>query len=212
MSDRSRERERMVERQISSRGIHDRRVLDAMTRVPREQFVPAELAGEALADRALPIGDGVTISQPYIVALMSELAHVQPGARVLEIGTGSGYQAAVLAELGAEVYSIERIEAHHERAKQRLQAAGYGDRVQLRYGDGFAGWPEAAPFSAILLTAAPEEIPAALLDQLGEGGRLIAPVGAAWVQSLVVIERTADGFERQHVSDVMFVPMLAGVR
>lgn len=201
----------MVERQITSRGIQDRRVLDAMINVPRERFVPLALAAEALDDHALPIGEGVTISQPYIVALMSELAQVVPGARVLEIGTGSGYQAAVLAELGAEVYSIERLAKQHERAKQLLSELGMGDRVHLRHADGFAGWPEAGPFAAILLTAAPKEIPEPLLEQLAVGGRLVAPVGGGWCQSLVVLERSTAGIERRHIIDVTFVPMLPGV-
>lgn len=212
MSERDdRRRQAMVEQQIASRGIHNPQVLAAMREVPRECFVPESLRDEALADRALPIGLGVTISQPYIVALMSELADVGPGDRVLEIGTGSGYQAAVLASMGAEVYSIERIRAHYERAAERFEQLGYGERIHARHGDGFAGWPEAAPFAAILLTAAPDEIPDALIEQLAVGGRLVAPVGGSWCQSLIVVERTPTGIERRSVTDVVFVPMLPGL-
>jgi protein-L-isoaspartate(D-aspartate) O-methyltransferase len=210
--DKALERRRaMVAGQLAARGIRDARVLEAMTKVPRERFVPAELESSALHDCALSIGHGVTISQPYIVALMSELAAVQPGDRVLEIGTGSGYQAAVLAELGAEVYSIERVRPIYEEAKARLEALGIA--VELRHGDGFAGWPDpgAAPFDVILLTAAPDEIPPALLDQLAVGGRLVAPVGERWQQSLIVIERGEQGFTRRGVLDVAFIPMLPGL-
>jgi protein-L-isoaspartate(D-aspartate) O-methyltransferase len=199
----------MVDRQIAARGIADPRVLAAMVAVPRERFVPAELEDVALDDCALPIGHGVTISQPYIVALMTELAQVKPGDRVLEIGTGSGYQAAVLVQLGAQVYSIERIGPVYQRSKTLL--AELGIAVELRHGDGFAGWPEAAPFAAILLTAAPPRLPTELLDQLEIGGRLVAPVGGRWAQSLIVIERTEQGPRQRTVIDVAFVPMLAGI-
>jgi protein-L-isoaspartate(D-aspartate) O-methyltransferase len=201
----------MVEQQIASRGIQNRRVLDAMISVPRERFVPEEIRAAALDDRALPIGHGVTISQPYIVALMSELAGPAEGERVLEIGTGSGYQAAVLAEMGAEVYTIERIIALYERTRALFEELGLTKRIHQRHGDGFGGWPEAAPFEAILLTAAPEVLPESLTDQLAVGGRLIAPVGGRWLQSLEVIERTEIGLERHSVADVAFVPMLPGL-
>ena len=203
----------MVARQVAARGIRDQRVLDAMIAVPRERFVPRGMESAALEDSAHPIGHGVTISQPYIVALMTELAQIRAGDRVLEIGTGSGYQTAVLAELGAEVYSVERIGALVERSTSILSELGYldGGRVHLRHADGFGGWPEAAPFAAIVLTAAPEEIPDELIEQLGVGGRLVAPIGARWVQSLVVIERDAEGVRRRHVADVAFVPMKPGV-
>jgi protein-L-isoaspartate(D-aspartate) O-methyltransferase len=189
--------------------ITDPRVLAVMEAVPRHRFVPDQLIEHAYADRPLPIGHGVTISQPYIVALMTQLADVQAGERVLEVGTGSGYQAAVLAELGAEVYSIERIEALTVRAQAVLTELGY--TVHVRYGDGYAGWPEHAPFDAILLTAAPPTIPSALTDQLAQGGKLVAPVGAErGVQELVVIERTRQGLRTRRVLDVAFVPMLEG--
>ena len=204
------ERKQLVDRYLRGRDIADARVLAAMEAVPRHRFVPAELLELAYEDRPLPIGHEVTISQPYIVALMSQLADVQPGDRVLEVGTGSGYQAAVLAELGAEVYSIERIEALATQAQNLLLELGYSD-VRVRHGDGYAGWPERAPFDAILLTAAPPTIPTALTDQLARGGKLVAPVGAelGW-QELVVIEKTKDGLRRRRVTDVAFVPMLPG--
>jgi protein-L-isoaspartate(D-aspartate) O-methyltransferase len=204
------DRKQLVDRFLRGRDIDDPRVLAAMETVPRHHFVPAELIDEAYEDRPLPIGHDVTISQPYIVALMTQLAGVQPRERVLEVGTGSGYQAAVLAELGAEVYSIERIEALATQAQTLLESLGYAN-VHVRYGDGYAGWPERAPFDAILLTAAPPEIPTALTDQLARGGRLVAPVGAeVGFQELVVIERTSSGLRRQRVTDVGFVPMLPG--
>jgi protein-L-isoaspartate(D-aspartate) O-methyltransferase len=203
------ELEQLVDRQLRPRGISDARVLAAMQAVPRHRFVPSELIDQAYQDSALPIGHGVTISQPYVVALMTELADVQPGERVLEIGTGSGYQAAVLAELGATVYSIERIEALAERADALLRSLGYA--VEVRHGDGYLGWPEHAPFDAILLTAAPPTLPPALAEQLAIGGKLVAPIDAdhGW-QELVVIERTERGLEERRVTDVAFVPMLPG--
>jgi protein-L-isoaspartate(D-aspartate) O-methyltransferase len=185
-------------------------VLAAIEAVPRHRFVPAELRELAYEDRPLPIGHEVTISQPYMVALMTQLADIQPGERVLEVGTGSGYQAAVLAELGAQVYSIERIEALATQAQNLLLELGYTD-VQVRHADGYAGWPEYAPFDAIIVTAAPPSIPTTLTDQLARGGKLVAPVGAelGW-QELVVIEKTKDGLRSQRITDVAFVPMLPG--
>ncbi len=202
------ERAEMVARQLIRRGVHDQRVLDAMRAVPRHRFVPADERAYAYADRPLPIGHGVTISQPFIVARMTELARIEAGDVVLEVGTGSGYQAAVLAELGARVYTIERIEALARRAEATLRELGY-DSVEVRYGDGYLGWPEHAPFDAILLTAAPPQVPDALTEQLAIGGRLVAPVGIDW-QKLVVVERTKRGFTRERVDDVAFVPMLPG--
>lgn len=202
-------REAMVADTIEARGIADPRVLAAMRKVERHRFVPRSLRGSAYADSALPIGSGATISQPYIVALMSELADVHPGDHVLEVGTGSGYQAAVLAELGAEVYSIERVAELVEMARANLDAAGYS-RVRLRHGDGHQGWPDAGPFQAILLTAAPGEIPRPLIDQLAVGGRLIAPIGERWSQSLLVVERSEQGVVKRKILDVAFVPMLPG--
>jgi protein-L-isoaspartate(D-aspartate) O-methyltransferase len=208
--ERADERKRMVERQLVARDIVDPRVLAAMLAAPRHRFMPESMADLAYVDGAQPIGHEVTISQPYIVALMSQLADIQPGESVLEIGTGSGYQAAVLAELGAKVYTIERIEALAVRAEGILRALGYAD-VQVRHGDGYLGWPEHAPFDAILLTAAPPKLPDALTDQLAIGGKLVAPVGRdfGW-QQLIVIERSEAGLQREAVLDVAFVPMLPG--
>jgi protein-L-isoaspartate(D-aspartate) O-methyltransferase len=203
-------RQALVDEHLRGRMVDDERVLAAMLAVPRHRFVPVDLRAYAYEDRPLPIGHGVTISQPFIVALMSQVAEVEPGDRVLEVGTGSGYQAAVLAELGAEVYTIERIEALAEGAAAVLAELGYAE-VQVRYGDGYAGWPEHAPFDAILLTAAPASLPEALLEQLAVGGRLVAPVGAAGgAQELVVVERTPKGLRQRRVVDVAFVPMLPG--
>ncbi len=200
------ERERMVESQIRGRGLADERVLAAMREVPRHRFVPDAERARAYADRPLPIGWDQTISQPYIVALMCAKLALEPGARVLEVGTGSGYHAAVLSRLAAEVYSIEIVEPLALRAGATLAELGYGN-VHVRAGDGYGGWPDAAPFDAIVLTAAPPEIPAPLLDQLALGGRLVAPVGDGWSQELQVVTRTADGFHRETVAPVRFVPM-----
>ena len=198
-------RERMVLEQIASRGIRDARVLAAMRSVPRHEFVPRAYRDEAYDDHPLPIEAEQTISQPYIVALMSELAGVSPGERVLEVGTGSGYQAAVLAAMGAEVYSIEIVEELARTAATRLKRLGYA-RVEVRYGDGYAGWPEHAPFDAIVVTAAPPKIPEPLKQQLAVGGRLVVPVGDAY-QELVVVTRTASGLEERKSIPVRFVPM-----
>jgi len=198
-------RERMVAGQIAARGISDARVLEAMRRVQRHLFLPESLRAEAYADRALPIAHGQTISQPYIVALMTELAALRPDARVLEVGTGSGYQAAVLAVLVREVYTIEIVEPLAAEARERLRRLGHAN-VWVRAGDGYRGWPEKAPFDAILVTAAPPEIPAPLLEQLAPGGRLVAPVGRDR-QELVVVERREGGWSRRTVLPVLFVPM-----
>jgi protein-L-isoaspartate(D-aspartate) O-methyltransferase len=198
-------RDGMVDDQIAARGIRDPAVLAALRRVPRHEFVPEQWRAEAYADHPLPIGEEQTISQPYIVALMTELAAVGPGARVLEVGTGSGYQAAVLAELGAEVHTIEIVAPLARRARATLERLGYG-RVHVRHGDGYRGWPEAAPFTAIVVTAAPPEVPPELLAQLAPGGRLVIPVGTS-DQELQVHERTADGIRIRRVIPVRFVPM-----
>ncbi len=195
----------MVATQIEARGVRDARVLDAMRRVERHRFVPEPEGGHAYEDRPLGIGHGQTISQPYIVAVMTEAARVRPGARVLEIGTGSGYQAAVLAELAGEVDTIEFVEPLAREAAARLAALGYRN-VNVRAGDGYRGWPERAPFDAIVVTAAPPEIPRPLLDQLAVGGRLVAPVGEG-EQELVVVERTAAGLTTRNLLPVRFVPM-----
>jgi protein-L-isoaspartate(D-aspartate) O-methyltransferase len=201
-------RGRMVEEQIAARGVADPAVLRAMRVVPRHEFVPASARVDAYSDQPLPIGNGQTISQPYIVALMSELAAVRPGDRVLEVGTGSGYQAAILAELGADVYSIEIVEPLARRASETLRRLGY-DRIHLRQGDGYGGWPSAAPFDAIVVTAAPPEVPPALLAQLASGGRLVIPVGKG-EQELRVLVKTSSGIETRSVVPVQFVPMVGG--
>jgi protein-L-isoaspartate(D-aspartate) O-methyltransferase len=200
-------RERMVADQIAGRGIRDARVLAAMRQVPRHELVPPARRGEAYADRPVGIGHGQTISQPYIVALMTELARVEPGDRVLEVGTGSGYQAAVLAACGAEVWTIEIVDELAKRAAEDLARLGF-DRVHVRSGDGYLGWPEAAPFDAILVTAAPPRVPAPLLEQLRVGGRLVIPVGeTGGMQSLEVHERRETGVVVERVVPVRFVPM-----
>jgi protein-L-isoaspartate(D-aspartate) O-methyltransferase len=205
-SGRQQERLQMVSRQIEARGVRDHRVLAAMRAVPRHRFVPESERAHAYEDRPLPIGHGQTISQPYIVALMSELAEVKPGDTVLEVGTGSGYQAAVLAEMGATVFSIEILEVLAERSKIILAELGYGKKVEVRHGDGYAGWPEHAPFDAILVTAAPPKIPEPLKQQLKVGGRLVIPVGK-YLQSLLRLTKTENGFREESVIPVRFVPM-----
>jgi protein-L-isoaspartate(D-aspartate) O-methyltransferase len=196
----------MVERQIEARGVGDPRVLAAMRAVPRERFVPPDLAGRAYEDRPLPIGQGQTISQPYIVAYMSELLRTAPHHRVLEIGTGSGYQAAILGELVKEVYTIEIVPELARRAGDVLKELGYTS-VHVRAGDGYAGWPEEAPFDRVLLTAAPEAIPQPLIDQLAIGGVLVAPVGSAGTtQWMTVIEKTDRGIVERRTIPVQFVP------
>jgi protein-L-isoaspartate(D-aspartate) O-methyltransferase len=198
-------RAEMVAEQIAARGVVDGAVLAAMRKVPRHEFVPSNVAKMAYDDRPLPIGWGQTISQPYIVALMSELAALRPGARVLEVGTGSGYQAAVLSELGAKVYTIEIVSPLADKAAATLTRLGYGS-VHARTGDGYGGWPEAAPFDAILVTAAPRSVPLPLKQQLKIGGRLVLPVGT-YDQELRVITRTAQGWDERGVIPVLFVPM-----
>lgn len=196
----------MVKEQILRRGIRDRRVLQALKTVPRHRFVPVNLQDLAYTDRPLAIGYGQTISQPYIVAFMTEAARITPDSVVLEIGTGSGYQAAVLAELAKQVYSLERIPFLAERAQQTLLALDYRN-VEVRQGDGYQGWPEHAPYDAILVTAAPPALPAPLPEQLAVGGTLVIPVGEG-SQSLLIIRRTEQGFVQEGAFPVQFVPML----
>jgi protein-L-isoaspartate(D-aspartate) O-methyltransferase len=201
----ARARERMVEEQIEARGVRDPRVLAAMRKVPRHELVPAPQRGSAYEDYPLPIGQGQTISQPYVVAAMSEALALKGSERVLEVGTGSGYQAAVLAELAERVYTIEIVPELAARAKADLARLGYRN-VEVREGDGWRGWPEAAPFDAIMVTAAPPEVPPELVAQLAVGGRLVIPVGR-YEQSLLLLRRTEQGIEREELFGVRFVPM-----
>ncbi len=198
-------RKKMVENQLKARDINDPDVLKAMLEVKRHKFVPEYLRDKAYSDHALPIGHQQTISQPYIVALMTQLAKVNEKDRVLEIGTGSGYQAAVLAKLAKFVYSIEIIEPLAHKAEERLGKLGYTN-VQVKHGDGFKGWKEFAPFDAIIVTCAPPDIPPPLLNQLAQGGRMIIPVGERW-QKLKVIKKYKAGFKVTEIIPVRFVPM-----
>jgi protein-L-isoaspartate(D-aspartate) O-methyltransferase len=198
----------MVQQQIRARGVADKRVLSAMARVPRHEFVPAGQRLYAYEDRPLPIGEGQTISQPYIVALMTELLELEAGDRVLEIGTGSGYQAAILAELTPHVYTIEILPKLAQRAEQTLRRLGYG-QVKVKAGDGYLGWPEHAPFNAIIVTCAPERVPEPLREQLKEGGRMVIPVGPQWTsQTLYLLRRQGGDLEQKAVIPVRFVPMV----
>ncbi len=199
-------RRRMVERQLRARDITDATVLGVMGRVARHRFVPDELDAQAYNDHPLPIGHGQTISQPYIVALMTQLAKPRGESRALDIGTGSGYQAAILAELCKVVYSIEIVEPLAEEARKRLAELGYKN-ITVRAGDGYRGWPEHAPFDVIIVAASPEHVPQPLIDQLAPGGHLVLPVGG-YPQQLTVIEKQKDGtVRRKSVAPVMFVPM-----
>ncbi len=200
------ERERMVQQQLVSRGIRSKVVLDAMRKTERHRFVPEELSHEAYNDYPLPIGEGQTISQPYIVAFMTEALDLKPTDRVLEIGTGSGYQAAILAEICKDVYTIEIVESLGRRAEQTLRQMGYRN-VHVRIGDGYHGWPEAAPFDAIIVTCSPTNIPKPLEDQLAEGGRMIIPIGEGQVQELVLVTKQNGKLKRQSRLPVLFVPM-----
>lgn len=191
---------------IAARGVSNAVVLSALRTFPRHELVPPSLRQHAYEDRPLPIGEGQTISQPYIVAVMTEAADAQPGEKVLEVGTGSGYQAAILATVGARVFTIEIIEDLARRAERDLQRLGV-QNVSVRHGDGYAGWPEEAPFDAILVTAAPENVPHALRDQLIEGGRLVIPLGSMHDQTLEVHERRGPRFDVRRVFPVRFVPM-----
>jgi protein-L-isoaspartate(D-aspartate) O-methyltransferase len=206
-------RERLVAEQLIPQGIGDSATIAAMRAVPRHEFVPPDQRRYAYENIPLPIGHDQTISQPFVVALMTQLIRPRPGMRVLEVGTGSGYQAAVLAETGAPVWTIEIFGALAEEARKRLARLGYRD-VSVRHGDGYAGWPEAAPFDAILVTAGADSIPPALIEQLAPGGRLVMPVGDPFLdQELVLVEKGADGrVASKRVLPVRFVPLLRGVR
>lgn len=199
-------RENMVRTQVEARGVRDKAVLEVMRKIERHRFVPANLAGLAYEDRPLPIGEGQTISQPYIVALMTELLHLKGKEKVLEIGTGSGYQAAILAELAKEVYTIEILPKLANRAEKLLQGLGYKN-IKVKSGDGYLGWPEFAPFEAIIVTCAPEEIPLALIEQLAEGGRMVIPVGETY-QELKLLIKSGGKIEQKNIIPVSFVPMI----
>jgi len=203
-------RARMVESQIRQRGVTDGRVLGAMLKVPRHVFVPEAERERAYADRPLSIGLGQTISQPYIVAYMTDALQVAPTDRVLEIGTGSGYQAAILAELARDVYTMEIIPELADRARATLDGLGYKN-VKVRQGNGYVGWPEAAPFDKIIVTAAPDEVPKALVDQLGPNGILIVPVGIE-AQTMTIVRRTPQGLVQRETIPVLFVPMTGKIK
>lgn len=198
-------REKMVETQVKARGVKDPRVLSAMVKVERHLFVPKEFQSSAYSDQPLPIGEGQTISQPYIVALMTELLELKGEERVLEVGTGSGYQAAILGELAKEVYTIEIVETLASSAKNLLLNLGYRN-ITVKTGDGYLGWPEAAPFDAIIVTAAPDHIPNPLLEQLKEKGRMVLPVGA-YSQELKKVVKRSGKIEATDIIPVVFVPM-----
>ena len=207
-ADQRNQSQRMVDEQLRDRGIRDPRVLEAMARVPRHLFVPEDSQGAAYGDHPLPIGFGQTISQPYIVAFMTEALDVQPDDVVLEIGTGSGYQAAILGELAGEVYTIEILPELAKRAEAALAGLGYRN-VHVRTGDGYQGWPAHAPYSKIILTAAPESVPEALVQQLAVGGTMILPVGPVQGdQELRILNKTQDGVVSQRSLPVRFVPMV----
>ena len=209
VEDFSEQREVMVERQLRGRGIKDERLLSAMGTIPREEFVPERMWKQAYADGPLPIGNDQTISQPYVVAAMTEALGLNPGDRVLEIGTGSGYQTAVLVEYGFEVYTVERIPELYELARSRFAKLGY-ESVSCRLGDGYEGWKENAPFDGIIVTAAAPEIPTCLVQQLDLKGRIVIPVGS-WSQELRVIQKVEDGSLQERVLfPVRFVPLVRG--
>jgi len=209
-TDPARAREEMVAAQIEARGVRDSRTLAALRKVPRHLFVPPDLAGEAYGDGPLPIGHGQTISQPYIVAFMTEALGLRGGETVLEVGTGSGYQAAVLAEIAARVFTIEIVAPLAEEARERLARLGYGN-VEVRAGDGYQGWAEKAPFDAVIVTAAAPRVPEPLEQQLKDGGRLVIPVGEEY-QELMVVTRRGTAYTESRVLPVRFVPMTGKVR
>jgi protein-L-isoaspartate(D-aspartate) O-methyltransferase len=200
------QRQLMVQQQLVTRGINDARVLGAMAKVPREEFVTPESRAESYEDGPLPIGYGQTISQPYIVAFMTEQLRPKPSDRVLEVGTGSGYQAAILAELVSEVYSIEIVEPLAKNAEATLQRLGYKN-VHVKSGDGYKGWPEEGPFDAIIVTCAPDKVPQPLVDQVKDGGRMVIPVGDRFAQQLYLLEKKNGELKQSATLPVRFVPM-----
>jgi len=203
----NRERLTMVEEQLRRRDIFNSQVLEAMAKVPRHSFVPPEYKSAAYEDRPLPIGEGQTISQPYMVAVMTQSLELKGGERVLEIGTGSGYQTAILAELSREVFTIERISTLIQKARLTLQELGYRN-IYFLAGDGTKGWPEKAPFEGIIVTAGAPEIPQTFLSQLAEGGRLVIPVGPRYTQTLYKVTRRGNKFQEEDVTGCVFVPLL----
>ncbi len=200
-------RQRMIEQQLKPRGIKDERVLAAMAKVPREEFIPVDARADAYEDGPLPIGYDQTISQPYVVAFMTEQLRPKQSDRVLEIGSGSGYQAAILGELVAEVYTIEIVEPLAKSAEATLQRLGYNN-VHIKAGDGYKGWPAQAPFDAIIVTCAPEKVPQPLVDQLKDGGRMVIPVGERFAQQLYLLEKKDGQLKESVTLPVRFVPML----
>jgi protein-L-isoaspartate(D-aspartate) O-methyltransferase len=205
------QRREMVDLQIRKRGIGQSDVLKAMEQVPRHLFVPESVRPKAYGDEALPLGPGRAIYQPYVVALMTSYLNLHHGDRVLEVGTGSGYHAAILSKIAKEVYSIEIDSTVASQASRRLSALGYYN-ITVRHGDGYQGWPDKAPFDAILLSAAPPRLPKPLLDQLRVGGRMVVPVGGSFFQDLLVITKTADGLEKRTIIPVRMTPMTGRVR
>jgi protein-L-isoaspartate(D-aspartate) O-methyltransferase len=201
------QRERMIQQQLKARGIKDERVLAAMAKVPREQFIAVDARASAYEDGPLPIGYDQTISQPYVVAFMTEQLRPKRSDRVLEIGSGSGYQAAILGELVAEIYTIEIVEPLAKSAEATLQRLGYNN-VHTKVGDGYKGWPEEAPFDAIIVTCAPEKVPQPLVDQLKDGGRMVIPVGERFAQQLYLLEKKNGQLKESATLPVRFVPML----
>ena len=201
------QRQQMVDQQLKRRGIKDERVLAAMAKVPREQFIPLDARDAAYEDAPLPIGYDQTISQPYVVAFMTEQLRAKPVDRVLEVGSGSGYQAAILAELVADVYTIEIVEPLAKTAEATLQRSGYKN-VHIKVGDGYKGWPEEAPFDAIIVTCAPERVPQPLVDQLKDGGRMVIPVGERFAQQLYLLEKKNGQLKESATLPVRFVPMV----
>ena len=200
-------RDRMVENQIKSRGINDQDVIRAMKTVKRHEYVPQQFRNRAYSDRPLSIGQGQTISQPFIVAHMTELLDVDKNDKILEIGTGSGYQAAVLAEITSNVYSVEIVEELAERARKTLHEQGYRN-IHLKIGDGYKGWEEHAPFDGIIVTCSPSDVPEPLKEQLAENGRMVIPVGGVLIQELVVLKKKDGKLKRSRISNVRFVPMV----
>ena len=207
MQDFTKERLAMVEEQLRRRGIRDESVLSAMARVPRHLFVPSGSQSEAYEDRPLLIGDGQTISQPYMVAVMTQSLDLEGKEKILEIGTGSGYQTAILAELARIVFTIERLSSLSQKSEIRLQNLGY-ENIYCRTGDGSKGWPEKAPFDGIIVTAGGPEIPQALKSQLSEGGRLVIPVGSRYSQTLLKVTKMGDRFEEEEITGCVFVPLV----